>query len=119
VLLLGPNRIREGKTLQNFLKGLHLTWFNIHRERCRWSQVGSEGAGSDGGASILDLHSGALLMGKQFVNIYRYFGEQIMDVFSDEDFRLYREVRGHIQAVVAETFDLDLSLLYLTKPTFF
>uniref|UniRef100_A0A4W5JYU2 2-oxoglutarate and iron dependent oxygenase domain containing 3 n=1 Tax=Hucho hucho TaxID=62062 RepID=A0A4W5JYU2_9TELE len=55
-------------------------------------------------ASILDLHSGALLMGKQFVNIYRYFGEQIMDVFSDEDFRLYREVRGHIQAVPISHF---------------
>ncbi|CDQ86640.1 unnamed protein product [Oncorhynchus mykiss] len=29
------------------------------------------------------------------------------------------EVRGRIQAVIAETFDLDPSLLYLTKPTFF
>ncbi|KAF3704715.1 2-oxoglutarate and iron-dependent oxygenase domain-containing protein 3 [Channa argus] len=57
-------------------------------------------AGSEGGASILDLHSGALSMGKQFVNIYR-------------------DVRGRIQAVIAETFGLDPALLYLTKPTFF
>uniref|UniRef100_A0A8C7KAW8 2-oxoglutarate and iron dependent oxygenase domain containing 3 n=1 Tax=Oncorhynchus kisutch TaxID=8019 RepID=A0A8C7KAW8_ONCKI len=85
----------------------------------RLAERGLALAGSDGGASILDLHSGALSMGKQFVNIYRYFGEQITDVFSEEDFRLYREVRGRIQAVIAETFDLDPSLLYLTKPTFF
>ncbi|XP_010890220.2 urotensin-2 receptor 2 [Esox lucius] len=76
-------------------------------------------AGSDGGASILDLHSGALSMGKQFVNIYRYFGEQLSDVFSEKDFSLYREVRARIQAVIAKTYDLDPSLLYLTKPTFF
>ncbi|CAB1338165.1 unnamed protein product, partial [Coregonus sp. 'balchen'] len=66
----------------------------------RLAERGLALAGSDGGASILDLHSGALSMGKQFVNIYR-------------------EVRGRIQAVIAETFDLDPSLLYLTKPTFF
>ncbi|XP_064849643.1 2-oxoglutarate and iron-dependent oxygenase domain-containing protein 3-like [Oncorhynchus masou masou] len=81
--------------------------------------VGREGAGSDGGASILDLHSGALSMRKQFVNIYRPFREQIMDVFSEEDVRLNRLVRGRIQAVVATTFDLDPPLLYLTEPTFF
>ncbi|KAG7491686.1 hypothetical protein MATL_G00006820 [Megalops atlanticus] len=76
-------------------------------------------AGSDGGASILDLHSGALSMGKQFVNIYRYFGEQIKEVFSEEDFQLYRAVRARIQGVIAETFGLDPSRMYLTKPTFF
>ncbi|XP_061912251.1 urotensin-2 receptor 2 isoform X2 [Entelurus aequoreus] len=51
-------------------------------------------------ASILDLHSGALSMGKQFVNIYR-------------------NVRERIQTVIAETFGLDQTLMYLTKPTFF
>ncbi|TSK14718.1 2-oxoglutarate and iron-dependent oxygenase domain-containing protein 3 [Bagarius yarrelli] len=56
--------------------------------------------GSDGGASILDLHSGALSMGKKFVNIYR-------------------TVRSRIQRVICETFGLDSSKLYLTKPTFF
>ena len=30
-----------------------------------------------------------------------------------------RDVRGRIQAVIAKTFDLDPSLMYLTKPTFF
>ncbi|XP_045155466.1 2-oxoglutarate and iron-dependent oxygenase domain-containing protein 3 [Echinops telfairi] len=52
--------------------------------------------GSDGGASILDLHSGALSVGKHFVNLYRYFGDRIQTVFSEEDFQLYR-LRQHMQ----------------------
>lgn len=75
--------------------------------------------GSDGGASILDLHSGALSMGKKFVNIYSYFSDQIRDIFTEEDFELYRAMRGRIQKVIAETFGLDSSKLFLTKPTFF
>lgn len=85
----------------------------------RLAERGMALAGSEGGASILDLHSGALSMGKQFVNIYRYFGDQIGDVFTQEDFQLYRNVRGRIQTAIAETFGLDPSLMYLTKPTFF
>lgn len=85
----------------------------------RLAERGLALAGSEGGASILDLHSGALSMGKQFVNIYRYFGDQIGEVFTQEDFQLYRNVRERIQAVIAETFDLDPTLMYLTKPTFF
>ncbi|CAM9159113.1 unnamed protein product, partial [Lampetra planeri] len=75
-------------------------------------------AGSEGGASILDLHSGALSMGKQFVNIYRYFGDQMKEVFTQEDFHLYRSVE-QLVAVIAETFGLDPAHMYLTKPTFF
>ncbi|KAM4623895.1 2-oxoglutarate and iron-dependent oxygenase domain-containing protein 3 [Polymixia lowei] len=85
----------------------------------RLAERGLSLAGSEGGASILDLHSGALSMGKQFVNIYRYFGDQIREVFTQEDFELYRNVRSRIQAVIAETFGLEPSLMYLTKPTFF
>lgn len=85
----------------------------------RLAERGLSLAGSDGGASILDLHSGALSMGKQFVNIYRYFVDQIGDVFTQEDFQLYRNVRERIQAAIAEAFGLDRTLLYLTKPTFF
>ncbi|CAL8262756.1 unnamed protein product [Arctogadus glacialis] len=85
----------------------------------RLAERGLSLAGSEGGASILDLHSGALSMGKQFVNIYRYFGEQIGEVFTQEDFQLYSDVRARIQAVVAETFGLDPALMFLTKPTFF
>ncbi|KAM9831770.1 2-oxoglutarate and iron-dependent oxygenase domain-containing protein 3 [Neosynchiropus ocellatus] len=85
----------------------------------RLAERGLALAGSDGGASILDLHSGALSMGKQFVNIYRYFGDQVKDVFTLEDFQLYKEVRKRIQAIIAETFGLDQNLMHLTKPTFF
>lgn len=85
----------------------------------RLAERGMSLAGSEGGASILDLHSGALSMGKQFVNIYRYFGDQLAEVFTQEDFQLYRDVRERIQAVIAQAFGLDPSLMYLTKPTFF
>ncbi|MCJ8738536.1 hypothetical protein PDJAM_G00036900 [Pangasius djambal] len=85
----------------------------------RIAERGLELGGSDGGASILDLHSGALSMGKKFVDIYRYFSNQVRDIFTEEDFELYRAVRGRIQRVIAETFGLDSSKLYLTKPTFF
>ncbi|XP_068161993.1 2-oxoglutarate and iron-dependent oxygenase domain-containing protein 3 [Antennarius striatus] len=85
----------------------------------RLAERGLALAGSEGGASILDLHSGALSMGRQFVNIYRYFGDQIGEVFTEEDFLLYRDVRQRIQAVIAETFGLDVTLMFLTKPTFF
>ncbi|XP_077595336.1 2-oxoglutarate and iron-dependent oxygenase domain-containing protein 3 [Stigmatopora nigra] len=85
----------------------------------RLAERGLQLAGSEGGASILDLHSGALSMGSQFVNIYRYFGEHLQDVFTDDDFQLYRNVRQRIQTVIAETFGLDQKTMYLTKPTFF
>ncbi|XP_029422602.1 2-oxoglutarate and iron-dependent oxygenase domain-containing protein 3 isoform X2 [Nannospalax galili] len=75
--------------------------------------------GSDGGASILDLHSGALSVGKHFVNLYRYFGDKIQNIFSEEDFQLYRDVRRKVQLTIAEAFGINVSLLYLTKPTFF
>ncbi|TRY54008.1 hypothetical protein DNTS_015563 [Danionella cerebrum] len=85
----------------------------------RLAERGLSLAGSDGGASILDLHSGALSMGKQFVNIYRYFKNEIRDIFTEEDFELYSNVRNRIQAAIAETFGLDSQQMYLTKPTFF
>lgn len=75
--------------------------------------------GSDGGASILDLHSGALSVGKHFVNLYRYFGDKIQNIFSEEDFQLYRDVRQKVQLTIAEAFGVGASSLYLTKPTFF
>ncbi|POI31845.1 hypothetical protein CIB84_004404, partial [Bambusicola thoracicus] len=70
-------------------------------------------------ASILDLHSGALSLGKQFVNLYRYFGDKIQGVFTEEDFALYRDVRQRIQQKIAQAFGISSSSMYLTKPTFF
>ncbi|ERE68859.1 putative PKHD domain-containing transmembrane protein [Cricetulus griseus] len=88
----------------------------------KWYRIAEKGlslGGSDGGASILDLHSGALSVGKHFVNLYRYFGDKIQNIFSEEDFQLYRDVRQKVQLTIAKAFGISASLLYLTKPTFF
>ncbi|KAM6050458.1 2-oxoglutarate and iron-dependent oxygenase domain-containing protein 3 isoform 3-T3 [Chlamydotis macqueenii] len=70
-------------------------------------------------ASILDLHSGALSLGKHFVNLYRYFEDKIQDIFTEEDFALYRDVRLRIQQRIAQAFGISSASMYLTKPTFF
>lgn len=44
--------------------------------------------GSSGGASILDLHSGALSQGPHFVNIYRL--EEGQKLFTKSDFNVFR-----------------------------
>ncbi|NXD41869.1 OGFD3 protein, partial [Copsychus sechellarum] len=85
----------------------------------RIAERGLSLGGSDGGASILDLHSGALSLGKHFVNLYRYFGDKIHDIFTEEDFALYRDVRQRIQQRIAQVFGISSSAMYLTKPTFF
>ncbi|XP_044528701.1 2-oxoglutarate and iron-dependent oxygenase domain-containing protein 3 [Gracilinanus agilis] len=85
----------------------------------RIAEKGLSLGGSEGGASILDLHSGALSFGKHFVNLYRYFGAKIQDIFSEEDFQLYRDVRQKIQHTIGQAFDINVSSMYLTKPTFF
>ncbi|KAL7989399.1 hypothetical protein Chor_012065 [Crotalus horridus] len=85
----------------------------------RIAERGLSLGGSDGGASILDLHSGALSLGKHFVNMYRYFNDKIHDIFTDEDFQLYRDVRLRIQQKIALAFGISSSSMYLTKPTFF
>ncbi|XP_070790694.1 2-oxoglutarate and iron-dependent oxygenase domain-containing protein 3 isoform X2 [Pituophis catenifer annectens] len=101
----------------------------INREEAeqirRIAERGLSLGGSDGGASILDLHSGALSMGKHFVNMYRYFNDKIHDIFTKEDFQLYRinnsEAKTthdeywhpHIDKVTYGSFDYT-SLLYLS-----
>uniref|UniRef100_A0A6J0T679 2-oxoglutarate and iron-dependent oxygenase domain-containing protein 3 isoform X1 n=1 Tax=Pogona vitticeps TaxID=103695 RepID=A0A6J0T679_9SAUR len=95
----------------------------INREEAerirRIAERGLSLGGSDGGASILDLHSGALSLGKHFVNMYRYFGDKIHDIFTEEDFQLYRDVRQRIQQKIALAFGISSSSMHLTKPTFF
>ncbi|XP_071619964.1 2-oxoglutarate and iron-dependent oxygenase domain-containing protein 3 isoform X2 [Heliangelus exortis] len=85
----------------------------------RIAERGLSLGGSDGGASILDLHSGALSLGKHFVNLYRYFGDKVQDIFTEEDFALYRDVRKRIQQKIAQAFGISSAAMYLTKPTFF
>ncbi|XP_064251401.1 2-oxoglutarate and iron-dependent oxygenase domain-containing protein 3 isoform X2 [Passer domesticus] len=91
----------------------------------RIAERGLSLGGSDGGASILDLHSGALSLGKHFVNLYRYFGDKIQDIFTEEDFALYRMNstgaktthdeywHPHVDKVTYGSFDYT-SLLYLS-----
>lgn len=45
-------------------------------------------AGSDGGASILDLHSGALSKGQGFINIYKQSAAK--KLFNNMDLAIYR-----------------------------
>ncbi|XP_068007515.1 2-oxoglutarate and iron-dependent oxygenase domain-containing protein 3 isoform X2 [Melanerpes formicivorus] len=85
----------------------------------RIAERGLSLGGSNGGASILDLHSGALSLGKHFVNLYRYFGDRIQDIFTEEDFALYRDVRQRIQHKIAQAFGINSASMYLTEPTFF
>ncbi|CAG2054191.1 unnamed protein product, partial [Timema podura] len=51
------------------------------------AQQGLALGGSEGGASILDLHSGALSQGKNFVNIYKL--DQAKGIFRKSDFIIY------------------------------
>ncbi|XP_021347427.1 2-oxoglutarate and iron-dependent oxygenase domain-containing protein 3-like isoform X2 [Mizuhopecten yessoensis] len=75
--------------------------------------------GGDGGASILDLHSGALSKGKSFINVYRLLETISENIFTEEDFRVYRNVKSKIHVAIAKEFGVKPSALFLTKPTFF
>lgn len=70
---------------------------------------------STGGASILDLHSGALSKEDKFINVYKTNPE----LFTENDFKIYREVKNIVKAAVASHFKIDESTLYLSHPTFF
>jgi len=74
----------------------------------------SKGGGA-GGASILDLHSGALSHGEQFINLYKTHP----NLFTVKDFQLYKSVKNKVKTAVAEHFNLDNEKLYLSHPTFF
>jgi hypothetical protein len=44
--------------------------------------------GSEGGATILDLHSGALSQGRNFVNVYHL--NNAKNIFKKTDFTFYK-----------------------------
>ncbi|XP_076682824.1 2-oxoglutarate and iron-dependent oxygenase domain-containing protein 3 [Andrena cerasifolii] len=73
--------------------------------------------GSDGGASILDLHSGALSKGQSFVDIYAL--PEARKIFNSADFAIYKVVKTKIHHAVAHNFGVPSDKIYLTKPTFF
>ena len=76
--------------------------------------------GSSGGASILDLHSGALSDKDNFVNLYKLI-EKINknNIFTQSDFNLYKQVKTKIHKAISLQFGVPPHLLYLTHPTFF
>ena len=59
--------------------------------------------GSSGGASILDLHSGALSQGNAFVNVYKL--EASKNVFTGEDFKIYRCVYALFTTFQLSSYD--------------
>ncbi|XP_076763350.1 2-oxoglutarate and iron-dependent oxygenase domain-containing protein 3 [Xylocopa sonorina] len=73
--------------------------------------------GSDGGASILDLHSGALSKGQGFIDIYTL--PEAKQIFNNADFAIYKVAKTKIQHAVAHNFGVSSDEIYLTKPTFF
>ncbi|XP_043251798.1 2-oxoglutarate and iron-dependent oxygenase domain-containing protein 3-like [Colletes gigas] len=73
--------------------------------------------GSNGGASILDLHSGALSKGLGFINIYTL--PEAKKIFNSADFAIYKVVKTKIQHAVSHNFGVSSNKIYLTKPTFF
>ncbi|XP_001605079.1 2-oxoglutarate and iron-dependent oxygenase domain-containing protein 3 [Nasonia vitripennis] len=73
--------------------------------------------GSDGGASTLDLQSGALSKGTKFIDVYRL--SDAKKIFNSADFAIYKVVRTKIHHAIAHHFGVDANKIYLTKPTFF
>ncbi|KAF8766576.1 2-oxoglutarate and iron-dependent oxygenase like protein [Argiope bruennichi] len=68
----------------------------------RLSKKGLAFGGSSGGASILDLHSGALSYDSSFINVYeklKAHGKN--NVFTQDDFKVYSNVRNKIQQIIA------------------
>ncbi|XP_014228450.1 2-oxoglutarate and iron-dependent oxygenase domain-containing protein 3-like [Trichogramma pretiosum] len=83
----------------------------------RIAGAGFEHGESDGGASTLDLQTGALSKGLQFVDAFKIHRER--DIFQQEDFAAFKVVRTKIQSAIAHHFGVDVKSIYLTYPTFF
>lgn len=79
------------------------------------AKKGMKYGGGSGGATILDLHSGALSYKDKFANLYK----MEKNVFSERDFKIYANVKNRILETIADEFDIKRETLYLTKPTFF
>jgi len=73
--------------------------------------------GSSGGASILDLHSGALSFEEKFVNVYNI--SKLSKKMNDKHFQVYNLIKRRIHETIAKQFGIPASSLYLTYPTFF
>lgn len=95
--------------------------------------------GGTGGVSILDLHSGALSKGNNFVNIYTlpdakgFLNEDSLNAYKVRELnkvfhklniiyfdllRLLQIIRRKISKSIADKFAIDVNSIYLTHPTF-
>ena len=84
------------------------------------AQRGLAYGGSSGGASILDLHSGALSKGEKFINIYQSLPkEELSETFDKNSIETYIKLKNRIHQTIASHFNIKPSALFLTKPTFF
>ncbi|XP_058450202.1 2-oxoglutarate and iron-dependent oxygenase domain-containing protein 3-like [Malaya genurostris] len=72
---------------------------------------------SSGGASILDLHSGALSKDTQFINIYKI--PEANQVFTTTHINTYKHVKDKVQQAISDNFRINKDSLFLTHPTFF
>lgn len=79
---------------------------NEVRVLLRIAQRGLSLGRSDGGASILDLHSG----------LFKQKGKLL---FTEEDIKVYRQVKIKIRSLIAFQFGATPESLHLTHPTFF
>jgi len=122
-MLCAPNYKQEIEALEpvcvpakcgRFIQDELVTVEEAHKVLALAKKGLSKGGGA-GGASILDLHSGALSHGEQFINIYTSHPT----LFTTKDFLLYRSIKEKVKGAVAEHFNLDPAKLYLSHPTFF
>ncbi|XP_045450349.1 2-oxoglutarate and iron-dependent oxygenase domain-containing protein 3-like [Melitaea cinxia] len=86
-------------------------------ELIKIAQKGLRHGGSSGGASIFDLHSGALSKGPHFVNVYKI--KELKNHFTQEGFNTFRAVKEKIKYTIAHHFGVQPDKIYLTHPTFF
>ena len=73
--------------------------------------------GGSGGASIFDLHSGALSKNDSFINIKAL--PAYKKLFTQRELQVYRDTKLRILSVISKMFGVPESSLHLTHPTFF
>lgn len=111
------------------------------------AKYGLSYGGGSGGASILDLHSGALSQGDSFVNIYKLAdAKEFLDENSLTTYKVrcsndlkwhkfiiklfwadvffffcfnFQIIRIKIAKAISDKFGIDFNSIYLTHPTFF
>lgn len=81
------------------------------------AKAGFAFGGSAGGASILDLHTGALSKGDKFVNVHKM--PEAAGLLREDTLNVYKQVTTRITHAISERFGIEATALHLTEPTFF